>query len=529
MALAYCLDCLDNSAEAQLTIYGEFLSFYPPESEVKIIENSSWSCAHGVERWRSDCSCGDGTPGYHHKWREPLRDAMNFLRDRLADLFESSGIFNDPWNARDRYIDVILDRSEENVNAFLEENTSTDLTSYEKITALSLLEMQRNSLLMFTSCGWFFDEISRIEPVQIMRYAARAIELAKKLFNIDLEPEFLKILAQAPSNVPELQDGAKIYELKAKQGRVDLKQMAAYYGTTSLLKDFRHEFSEGCWDMTGDVVKLNTEFGNFFSAGKVRVRSQITGENGLYTFALIQPGKGTLVSCGICKTDSDKPLTVEEAKELQALFESEDREKLLFEKFGYDQYTLNNIPSNSRHKLISELLQQDVQKLEHQLKGIVDNYDQLLEYLTLLGSKPPAIIKMAAEYILTSEIISKLEDFFYPDINGIKRDFEIANFWQVQPDEGRIRFAFSDCINEMLTGMCMSGFDIEAIDALNDLMTLFSGKFQWHLSLYEAQNLYYELLKKNDAKKLKQEPEKLRNALYKLGRALKFSDEMLKF
>ena len=189
---------------------------------------------------------------------------------------------------------------------------------------------------------------------------------------------------------------------------------------------------------------------------------------------------------------------------------------------------MNNIPSNSRNRLISELLQQDVHELEIQLKGIVKNYDQLLEYLTLLGSKPPAIITMAAEYILTSEIIKKLEDFFYPDINGIKRDFEIASYWQVKPDEDRLHFVFSDCINEMLTGMCMSGFDIEAIEDLNDLISLFNVKFQWPMNLDEAQNLYYELLKQHGARKLKQEPEQLRNALYKLGRALKFSDEMLK-
>ena len=524
MALAYCLDCIDSSAEAQLTVYGEFLSFYPPECEVKIIENSSWSCAHGIERWRSDCSCGDGTPGYHHKWRKPLRVALNHLRDRLADLYEESDVFIDPWKARDEYINVILDRSDENVNEFLNRHLSGELDNIEKIRALALLEMERNSLLMFTSCGWFFDEISRIEPVQIMRYAARAIELAKELFDVDLEPPFLKLLAEAPSNVPELQDGAKIYELRAKQGRADLKQMAAYYGITSLLRDFCTEFSEGCWDMSGSATQIDTNTKKLFSAGKVHVRSNITGVEGEFIFAVRYSGGTPLISCGICATDSDEPLTLEDAEGLQKLFESEDAD-LLYSKFGYDQFTLNNIPSNSRYRLINELLRQDIRNLEDKMKDIVMNYDQLLEYLNLLGAKPPAILTAAAEFTLTSQIVRRLEDH-YPDISAIRRDFEFANFWKVQPDEAQIRVAFADSMAEMLTGLCMGGLNMQAIEDLNNLIALFSEKFEWHLSLYDSQNLYYELLKRYGSK-LKNESPKLREALRKLGHALKFSDELL--
>ena len=524
MALAYCLEKIDHSAEAQLTVYGEYLSFYPPECEVKIIENSSWSCAHGVERWRSDCSCGDGTPGYHHRWRKPLRVALNHLRDKIADLFEGSDVFIDSWKARDEYIDVILDRSDESVNKFLRKHLIGKLDKLEKIRALELLEMERNSLLMFTSCGWFFDEISRIEPVQIMRYAARAIELAKELFDIDLEPPFLKLLSEAPSNVPELQDGAKIYELRAKQGRVDLKQMAAYYGITSLLKDFHSEFSEGCWDMSGSAMQIETGSKRLFSAGKVHVRSNIIGIEGQFVFAVRYSGGTPLISCGICETDSDEPLTQQEAEELYKLFETEDAD-LLFFKFGYDQFTLNNIPSNSRYRLVNELLRQDIRGLEDFMTNIVKNYDQLLEYLNLLGAKPPAIITAAAEFTLTSSIVRRLEDH-YPDLAGIKRDFEFANFWQVKPDDAQIRIAFADSMTEMLTDLCMNGLNMQAIEDLNDLIALFSEKFEWHLSLYDSQNLYQELIKRYD-KKLKNEPQKLREALRKLGHALKFSDELL--
>ena len=529
MALAYCLECLDYSSEAQLTVYGEFLQYYPPEREVKIIENSSWSCAHGVERWRSDCSCGDGTAGYHHKWRKPLRDAMNYLRDKLSDIYEENNIFSDAWDARNKYINVVLDRSEDNINEFLKENVERELTPDEKVRALMFLEMQRDSLLMFTSCGWFFDEISRIEPVQIMRYAARAIEIAKILTGVDLEPSYLKILADAPSNVPELQDGAKIYELRAKQGRADRKQMAAYYGITSLFDDYRREFSEGCWDMSGSALNVKSDGVNIFSAGKVHVRSNITGLNGHYLFAVNvnkgEQGGGALISCGICEAESDEELHSDEVIELQELYESDDREKLLFEKFGYNQYTLNNIPSNSRHRIINDLLQQDIDSLEDFVKSRVRNYQQLLEHLTLLGSKPPAILSVAAEFTLTSEIVRKLEESL-PDVAGIKRDFELAKFWRVEPNEERIRFAFSDSMVEILTAMCMAGLDLESIETLNELMSLFNDKFEWHLSLSDSQNLYYELLKKYGGNIIN-EPDRMRHSLYKLGHELKFSDDIL--
>ncbi|MBQ3401944.1 MAG: DUF3536 domain-containing protein [Synergistaceae bacterium] len=530
MALAYCLECLEHTSGAQLTVYGEYLEFYPPECEAKIVENSSWSCAHGVERWRSNCSCGDGTPGYHHKWREPLRNAMNYLRDELAKIYEGNNLLVDAWEARDKYIRVILDRSDENVDAFLSEHTDHTLTPEERVRALMFLEMERNALLMFTSCGWFFDEISRIEPVQIMRYAARAIELARILTGEDLEPAFMKLLAEAPSNVPELQDGAKIYELRAKLGRADRKQMAAYYGITSLFEDFRDSFSEGCWDMSGNALNVKAEGEeSSFSAGKVHVRSRITGIEGDYLFAVninhSGEGGGALISCGICETNPDEEIMPDEVMELQAMFESDEREKLLFGKFGYDQFTLNNIPSNSRYRIINALLKQDMHSLEEALASKVKNYDQLLEYLTLLGSKPPAILTVAAEFTLTSEIVKRLEDH-YPDLEGIRRGFELAGFWRVEPDEERIRFAFSDCINEILTGLCMGGLNMQAVEDLNELVKLFTEKFEWHLSLYDSQNLYHELLKKY-GDDLRNEPERMRSALYELGHALKFSDEML--
>ena len=537
MALAYCLETIDNSVDARLTVYGEFLAFYPPESEVKIVEKSSWSCAHGVERWRSDCGCSTGTPGFHQKWRAPLRRALDTLRDELGGLFEekSRELFLDPWNARDRYIDVILDRSDENVDRWLAQNIGHAASPHEKVRALSLMEIQRNALLMYTSCGWFFDEISRIEPVQILRYAARAMELAKTLFDVDLEPAFLKILAEAPSNIPELRNGAKVYELLVKQGHTDMPQMAAYYGITSLLQDFAPNFSEGCWDMSGSALRCEVSGpvspfypegsqGAAFSAGTVRVRSHITGEEGGYLFAVNHRG-GTSMLCGVLPLAEPRTLSMSEVNELRELFRDDADEERLVKRFGYHLYSLRHIPADTRHRLLRELLRQDVQHIEASVRDIVKNYDQLLEYLTTLDARPPAILTVAAEFTLTSSIIRKLKEP-QPNVASIRRDFELAGFWQVKPNEEQIRFAFAEGLKALMTRLCGEPEDVALMETTSGLIDLFSGQFRWQLELYDAQNLCYELLK-HYGRGLRTAPKELRDAVLRLGRALQFSDEML--
>ena len=174
MALAYALSQIESAGKARLTNYGEYLERCPPTHEVEIVENSSWSCAHGIERWRSDCGCNTGArPGWNQAWRAPLRDALDWLRDTAAPLYEQAAaeFFTDPWSARNEYIFVLLDRSPDRVEEFLARVRKRELTNAERTAALKLLELQRQALLMYTSCGWFFADISGIETVQVMEYA----------------------------------------------------------------------------------------------------------------------------------------------------------------------------------------------------------------------------------------------------------------------------------------------------------------------------------------------------------------------
>ena len=215
MALAYALDYIETRELAEITNYGEFLERHPPAYTVEIAEDTSWSCAHGVERWRGNCGCSSGNhPEWEQAWRGPLREALDWLRDTLAPCYQAAArwFFADPWEARNAYIDVVLNRSAESRDRFFERHAARPLSRPEKRTALELLELQRHALFMYTSCGWFFDELSGPETVQVLRSAGRVVHAAGQLWCDGLEEEFLERLERARSNIPEFRDGRGIYE-----------------------------------------------------------------------------------------------------------------------------------------------------------------------------------------------------------------------------------------------------------------------------------------------------------------------------
>ena len=222
MALAYCFHTIERDSLARLTNYGEYLQRCPPTHAVEIVEKSSWSCAHGVERWRDDCGCHSGShPGRRQAWKKTLREAMDWLGERLAAVYEEEAALylREPWEARDDYIEVMLDRGPDRVERFLQRHAARKLSGQEREKVFKLLEMQKHAMLVYTSCGWFFDEISGIEAVQVMRYGARAMELAEEVTGTELEPEYVRMLAAAPSNVDG--NGAAVYDLFVKRPRAN--------------------------------------------------------------------------------------------------------------------------------------------------------------------------------------------------------------------------------------------------------------------------------------------------------------------
>jgi alpha-amylase/alpha-mannosidase (GH57 family) len=225
MCLAYLFAREAPRREIRVTNYGSYLDAHPPEHEVELDfgatgGGSSWSCVHGIERWRSDCGCSTGgKPGWNQAWRAPLREGLNHLRDRLETVFvdRCGALLREPWEARDDFIEIVVDRSRH--DDFLKKHARGDTGETARRTIWSLLESQHQGMLMFTSCAWFFADISGIEVQQNLTYAARAIDLAQPFSGIDLEEELLGFLARAESNIPGIGTGADVWRRFVRPAR----------------------------------------------------------------------------------------------------------------------------------------------------------------------------------------------------------------------------------------------------------------------------------------------------------------------
>ncbi len=294
MALAYCMNHIRNTGMARLTNYSEFLSLTEVEYEVEIHEDSSWSCAHGVERWRSNCGCQTGGHmDWQQNWRAPLRDSLNWLRDRFKELYEKeiARFHTDPWELRNQYVKVPLKRSTKRAQAFLRLFVSADLEERDKTLIMALLEIQRMSLLMFTSCGWFFDEISGIEPVQILQYANRGLQLAEVYFGEDYEEEFLKILEKAPSNLPELENGRIVYDKFVAPARLNLTAVGMHYAVRSIFTDDQVKLEVLNYICKSEEFERYNAGHQRLVIGTTRVKSKITLSEEKFSFVLLYLGQ----------------------------------------------------------------------------------------------------------------------------------------------------------------------------------------------------------------------------------------------
>jgi len=280
MALAYVLDRIEARKDVRLTNYGEWLEKNPPTHEAEIAPNTSWSCPHGVERWRSDCGCTtDNRPGWNQAWRAPLRAAMDTLQNRADGLFaaRAGALFRDPWAARDGYIDLVLDPAPESVDAFFARLAPPALAPDERVDALTLLEMQRHALLAATSCGWYFADLAGIEAIQILRYAGRAIELVEEISGGETEAVFLAELEKAKSNDPTQGDGRSVFDRHVRPSTVGAPRAAARFAVAELFGQDALPASRG-HVVTPLVEVRRTREAERLVAGLARVTVRRTGQ-----------------------------------------------------------------------------------------------------------------------------------------------------------------------------------------------------------------------------------------------------------
>jgi alpha-amylase/alpha-mannosidase (GH57 family) len=397
--------------------YAHYLSICPPTWEVEIKPVTAWSCCHGVDRWQDDCGCGGGGE-WVQTWRKPLREALNWLRDELIEVYEEKGreFLRNPWQARDEYIEVILHRDLAVVERFLDRHQCRTLSESERIDALRLLEMQRHALLMFTSCGWFFEEISRPEGTQILRYASRALELAGEVAGVQLEMNFLSRLAFAPSNVKTYQDGADIYRQLVIPARVDFEQVAAHYAISSLFTNYPEEHRVYCYQ-TRQLDYQKQQIGALtLAVGQVELISEITLESEHLTFSVLHLG-GWDFHC--CIQPFNGRLAYNRIKdELFDLLKQASVSMIIVEmgrSFGDRFFALPHLFAEERYRIMQQVTEETKKRLDQLYTQVYrDNYGILAAFQRDELPVPPEL-QVAAEIAIAhrcTQVVNDLERGF---------------------------------------------------------------------------------------------------------------------
>ncbi len=496
MALAYALDYIDRQNIATLTNYGEFLEKHPPVFEVTIHENSSWSCIHGVQRWWRDCGCNSGMqPGWNQAWRSPLRNALDWLRDTLAPLYEKSAnrFLKDPWEARDEYIKVILDRSPAALESFFIQQASRELSMTEKSEVLKLLELQRYCMLMYTSCGWFFDELSGIETIQVMQYAGRALQLAQDIFGDGLEDPFLERLAQAKSNIPEYQDGGQVFQKFVKPAMVDLLKVGAHYAISSLFEDYQTHDRIYCYAIDREDYRVSEVGKAKLAIGRIQVTSDITYNNATISFGVLHFGDQNLV-VGVREFQGEEPYgsMAWEVTEAFALADLPGTIRLLDKHFGTSTYSLRSLFRDEQRKVLDQILAMTLEEVWSSFGRIHSYYVPLMRFLKDLGIPLPKPFYSTAETVINRNLreaclASEL------DLEAIRNLLEEVKVLQVPLDSTGIEYALRQGLENLVVRCQQEPQDPRLLVHLDAAVGL-AKELPFEVNLWKVQNIYYEML-----------------------------------
>ncbi len=493
MALAYCLDYIDRHKHSNLTNYAEYISKFNSVYEVEVFENSSWSCVHGVERWRNDCGCNSGGKAeWNQKWRKPLRENLDWLRDELAVIFEreASLVLENPWTARNEYINVILNRSPENIRKFLKEHCIKDVQPNQ---VLRFMEVQRNAMLMYTSCGWFFDEVSGIETTQILQYACRAMQLMSQLSEINLEAEFIRRLHEVPSNIPALENAAFIYAKYVLPSKTNLQRVGMHYAVASIFEEDPESFPVFNYTTSNDVF-IRKEAGELkLVLGITNVKSNVTHSEKKFTFAVVYMGKHNII--GNISLDIDE----EHFGNLQARMVTAFDEGRLGDViglmqiyFGPEKYTIGELFQDEKRKVFNLITRQSMADLEESFRRIYNHDYPLVMALANNEIPIPTAYRTTFEYVLNADLIK----CFQSDKINIKTFERITNEitkWRLQIDDpGKIERLAGESIFKELKRIGAERENYRRIERLNRLFPLLK-QFKLSPLLYKSQNLYFEI------------------------------------
>ncbi len=498
MALSYALHHIETNKLAELTNYGQFLDRYPADHIVEIVENSSWSCVHGVERWRSNCGCNSGGHGdWNQGWRAPLRSALDWLRDRLLALFEENAkpLLKDPWLARDEYVRVVLNRSGENVARFFSVHATHPLSPPEQVAGLKLLEIQRHAMLMYTSCGWFFDELSGLETVQVIQYAGRAIRLAQDFAADGIESGFLEQLAAAKSNIPEHGDGRQIYEKWVRPAFISSTQVAGHYAISSLFENYSERTPIYCYDVERQDYSLEVEGKQRLAVGRARFSSEITRESDFLSFAVLHLGDHNFA--GGVRAFQNEENFQHLTNRLTEIFSKADTAatiRIVGEEFPTGGFSLRSLFRDEQRKIVGIILNDSLATAAASFRSLYENQAPLIRFLSSLGIPVPAALRAVAEVSLNSQIKQAFEREEL-DSESIQGYFKEAAAGHISVDSTDLEFVIRKRVEKDAMQFTALPTDKDTVQKFRKLLDI-AAALPFPVVLWEAQNICYAPLTK---------------------------------
>ena len=496
MALTYALQYIESEKLARLTNYGEYLEKHTPLFEVEISENTSWSCAHGVERWRQDCGCNSGGhPGWNQAWRTPLRETLDWLRDTLAPWFEAKAgeYLKDPWAARDDFIRPILDRRAENVENFLSRHASRELSDEDKVTVLKLMGMQRSAMLMYTSCGWFFDDLSGIEAVQVIHYAGRALTLMQDLGGPEIETAFLERLEQAKSNLPEYGDGRQIYATIVKPTMLDLERVGAHYAVSSVFQAYPQQARIYCYTADQEAFQLS-EVGNAkLAVGRVRITSEITRESAVLSFGALHFGEQNLCA-GVIRSQSleDYEAMLQEVAGSFSTGEFPETIHRLDRRFVACSYSLRSLFRDEQRRVLNRIMEASLEGTRFVYRKSYDSHLPFMRFLTDLGIPFPEPLPCTAAFVLNHILHQFFEQPEF-DSDAIQNRITEARVLKVKLDEVILGFTMHQTLERLAAQFRENPSEFDYLRQLAAAVSLVR-TMPFEVRLWKVQNIYFEML-----------------------------------
>lgn len=495
MALAYSLYRIESQQLAHVTNYGEYLEKFPPDWEAEIHENTSWSCAHGVERWKNNCGCRIGyQQNWHQEWRKPLREALDWLRDKVAPLFEQgvSPYAANSWELRDRYIEVVLDRSEANINRFLSQYVRQGLSEEEKLKVLRFLEMQYNAMLMYTSCGWFFDEITGIETIQILKYAARVIQMAQEADSFDLEHEFISRLEKAPSNLSDIKNGARAYKVHVQPSIVSLQRVGAHYALTSLFEKYPEETKLYCYLFRSDNYERREAGRATLAVGEVRVQSMLTLRQAHLQFACLHLGDHNFVA-GVDYAKSSETFNMMRDDVLNEFASGSIPQVIsrINQHFHGQNYTLWHLFQHEQQDILNRVLQSATEEIESMFRSIHEHQYSLMQIKHNAPLSLPKALVTVVEFILSRDISQELEK---EEIDRDKLENVVAEMkrWNFERDKKSIGVVACRRIDYFMDKLSRDPDNVGLMTMIEFILRNLN-KINLEMDLWKSQNILFRL------------------------------------